>query len=41
MVGVLKDVFPKLYSIARNKGALVADYLCWHGDSIVWDVYFV
>uniref|UniRef100_A0A2N9FIH8 Reverse transcriptase zinc-binding domain-containing protein n=1 Tax=Fagus sylvatica TaxID=28930 RepID=A0A2N9FIH8_FAGSY len=36
----LKDGFPELYRIARNKEALVMDHLHYHNDSVSWDLNF-
>jgi hypothetical protein len=36
----LKDGFPELYRIARNKAALVMDHLHYHNESVSWDFNF-
>ena len=39
--GVLKGLFPAIYSIAQDKQAKVANYLSWHNDDMVWSVNVV
>jgi hypothetical protein len=39
--GVLKGLFPAIYSIAQDKQAKVANYLSWHNDDMVWSVNLV
>ena len=37
----LKEAFPMLYHIARNKDAFVAEYLRWQNEIAHWVVLFV
>jgi hypothetical protein len=39
--GALKDVYLELYSIAQNKEAALADYICWNAGSRHWDITFM
>ena len=36
----LKEMFPRLYTIAHRKDAAVADLMRWRADQIVWDISF-
>ena len=36
----LRTAFRLLLCIARNKDAMVADYLCWQNGAHPWDVLF-
>ena len=37
----MKDIFHRLYLIARDKQALVSDYLTWHNEERVWSVTLI
>jgi hypothetical protein len=37
----LKDSFPELFFIARDKDALVADHMLVHNDEVHWDMNFI
>jgi hypothetical protein len=39
--GVLKGLFPDIFSIAQDKRAKVSTYLSWHNDDMVWSVNLV
>jgi hypothetical protein len=39
--GVLKGLFPDIFSIAQDKRAKVSNYLSWHNDDMVWSVNLV
>jgi hypothetical protein len=39
--GIMKDIFLRLYLIARDKQALVSDYLTWHNEERVWSVTLI
>jgi hypothetical protein len=38
--GSLKDGYPELYCIARNKEALVKDHMQYHNERVSWDFNF-
>uniref|UniRef100_A0A2N9IF07 Reverse transcriptase zinc-binding domain-containing protein n=1 Tax=Fagus sylvatica TaxID=28930 RepID=A0A2N9IF07_FAGSY len=38
--GSLKDGYPELYRIARNKEALVKDHMQYHNERVSWDFNF-
>lgn len=38
---ILKDAFLDLYGISWDKGATLADHLCWRDGSMLWDVIFM
>lgn len=39
--GVLKDLFPAMFSTAHDKGNMMANYFCWHDGSMFWDVHLI
>ena len=40
-IGPLKEVFPELYSISRNKEAWVADHLIYQNEVVTWFLNFI
>jgi hypothetical protein len=37
----LKETFPELFCLARNRDALVADLMIAHNDVVHWDINFI
>ncbi len=40
-IGPLKEAFPELYNISRNKEAWVADHLNYQNEVVTWSLNFI
>ncbi|KAK3229092.1 hypothetical protein Dsin_000973 [Dipteronia sinensis] len=36
----LKDAFPRVYTLVRNKAGVVRDFGAWEGNACKWDIHF-